>query len=270
VIGKFMIYLPTILILTLIASLIVAFLFNPVFATSFMKPEYYPDPKPKSAIFREKSFWVFVAFGVLFHVLGQHGLGNFILLMVILMIFHRFVLRDVIHGFQSKVLPSFMNAYERSLRWALRGNRPGWLIASVFGIFIVSFAALTVSINTGRTKREFFPTGDPPIIYVYLKMPVGTKTAYTDYVTRQLEDKVFQVIGEKNDIVESVISNVAVGATDPFGGERGTQAHLGRIQISFVEFEKRHGIRTSKYLDSLRKVIKEIPGAEVSVSAQQN
>ena len=38
-IGKFMIYLPTILILTLAASLIVAFIFNPVFAVSFMKPE---------------------------------------------------------------------------------------------------------------------------------------------------------------------------------------------------------------------------------------
>jgi multidrug efflux pump subunit AcrB len=39
IIGKFMIYLPTMLILTLAASLIVAFIFNPVFAVSFMKPE---------------------------------------------------------------------------------------------------------------------------------------------------------------------------------------------------------------------------------------
>ena len=37
IIGKFMIYLPTMLILTLAASLIVAFIFNPVFAVSFMK-----------------------------------------------------------------------------------------------------------------------------------------------------------------------------------------------------------------------------------------
>ena len=59
IIGKFMIYLPTVLILTLIASLIVAFLINPVFATSFMKPEHYPDPEPKTAIFRKKSFWFF-------------------------------------------------------------------------------------------------------------------------------------------------------------------------------------------------------------------
>jgi multidrug efflux pump len=270
VIGKFMIYLPTILILTLAASLIVAFLINPVFATSFMKPEHYPDPRPKSAIFKSKSLWFFVALGLIFHLAGQHGFGNFILIMAILVVFNRFVLHDMIHGFQTRVLPKLMNGYERSLRWALKGNRPGWLITSVFGLFIIATFALGASIGSGRTKREFFPTGDPPIIYVYLKMPVGTKTSYTDNITRQLEDKVFQVLGHDNPIVESVISNVAVGATDPFSGERGTQAHLGRIQISFVEFEKRHGIHTADYLDSLRNVIKEIPGAEVSVSAQQS
>ncbi len=36
IIGKFMIYLPTMLIFTLTASLIVAFIMNPVFAVDFM------------------------------------------------------------------------------------------------------------------------------------------------------------------------------------------------------------------------------------------
>ena len=47
-----------------------------------------------------------------------------------------------------------------------------------------------VSILSGRTKTDFFPTGDPPIVYVYLKMPVGTKTESTDSITH--------VIGEKS------------------------------------------------------------------------
>jgi multidrug efflux pump len=270
VIGKFMIYLPTILILTLFASLVVAFLINPVFATSFMKPEYYPDPEPKSAIFKKKTFWIFTILGLLLHVVGQHGLANFILLMVLILVLNRYLLRSVIHRFQTRALPRLMSGYERSLRWALGRNRPGWLVASVFGIFLMATIALVMSVASGRTKTEFFPTGDPPIVYVYLKLPVGTKTSYTDSITRRLEDKVFQVMGNNNPIVESIISNVAVGATDPFAGERGTQAHLGRIQISFVEFDKRNGVRTSMYVDSLRKVIKEIPGAEVSISGQQN
>jgi multidrug efflux pump subunit AcrB len=139
-------------------------------------------------------------------------------------------------------------------------------VASVFGLFIAAAFSLYIRGN----KTEFFPTGDPPIIYVYLKLPVGTKTEYTDSITSLLEKKVFQVIGNNNPIVESVISNVAVGATDPFSGERGTQSHLGRIQVSFVEYEKRRGERTSIYLDTLRKVIRQIPGAEISISGQQN
>ena len=52
IIGKFMIYLPVMLILTLAASLIVAFIFNPGFAVSFMKPEGKDDDEKKRDFFR--------------------------------------------------------------------------------------------------------------------------------------------------------------------------------------------------------------------------
>lgn len=270
IIGKFMVYLPTVLIFTLTASLIVAFLINPVFAVSFMKPEFYPGKEPKSALFRKNYFWFFVVVGALLHVFGQRGFGNFFLLMVLLMILHRFVLRDVIHGFQERVLPRLMNRYERGLRWALKGTRPVWLLVSVFGLFVISAAALGFNVASGRIKTDFFPQGDPNIVYVYLKMPVGTKTSTTDSVTSILEGKVYKVMGENNPLVESIISNVALGATDPFNGERGTQSHLGRIQISFVEYEKRHGVSTAPYLQKLRAEIKDLPGAEVSIAQQEN
>ena len=270
IIGKFMIYLPAILILTLSASLIVAFLINPVFATTFMRPEYYPDPEPKSTLFKKKWFWAFIIVGVLSHVVGSHAFGNFLLILSALFIFNRYVLNGIIHRFQNKALPWLMSHYESSLRWALKGRRPGWLIVGVFVLFIISAVALTASVFSGRTKTSFFPTGDPPIVYVYVKMPVGTQTKTTDSVTKLMEDRVFKVLGKDNPIVESIISNVAVGATDPFQGEKGTQPHLGRIQISFVEYEKRHGQRTSVIVDSLRKVIKDIPGAEISLQGQQN
>ncbi|HMX78375.1 MAG TPA: efflux RND transporter permease subunit, partial [Chitinophagaceae bacterium] len=70
VIGKVMIYLPTMLILTLAASLIVAFIFNPVFAVSFMKPEGKEYEKPKKEVFKNKWFIVFIAAGVLLHLAG--------------------------------------------------------------------------------------------------------------------------------------------------------------------------------------------------------
>mgnify|MGYP000081265851 CR=1 FL=1 len=97
-IGKFMIYLPTMLILTLAASLIVAFIFNPVFAVSFMKPEGKEYEKPKKAIWTNKWFIIFAVAGVLLHIPGSHGLANFLLMMAILMVFNAYVLNDLPSG----------------------------------------------------------------------------------------------------------------------------------------------------------------------------
>jgi multidrug efflux pump subunit AcrB len=76
--------------------------------------------------------------------------------------------------------------------------------------------------------------------------------------------------GKENEIVESVIANVAVGASDPNSGDRSTRPELGRIQVSFVPFEERHGKSTQPYLDAIRKEIKGIPGAEISVAQESN
>ncbi len=122
----------------------------------------------------------------------------------------------------------------------------------------------------------FFPKGDPNQIYVYLRLPVGTNVDYTDSVTRVLETRVNKVLGidkstnKKNPIVESIISNVAIGASDPASGDRSTRSELGRIQVSFVEFAERHGQSTAPYLDAIRKEMRGIPGAEISVDQESS
>lgn len=272
-IGKFMIYLPTILILTLAASLIVAFIFNPVFAVSFMKPEGKEYEKPKKAVFRNKWFLTFLIAGVLLHLPGMHGMANFLLLMAILMVFNAYVLNDLIHAFQKKALPALMNSYEKLLRWVLKGKRPVWAFVSLFGVFIVALALLMVSMQSGRTKQTFFPSGDPNFVYVYLKLPVGTDVKHTDSITRLLEKRVLKVLekdqpGAEGSIVESVISNVAVSANNPRDNNRSVQSNLGRIQVSFVEFEKRHGKSSMPYKDSIREAMKGIPGASIEVAQE--
>lgn len=270
-IGKFMIYLPTILILTLAASLIVAFIFNPVFAVSFMKPVGKEYEKPKSAVFRNKWFIVFAIGGILLHLSGMHGLANFLLLLVILMLLNSYVLNDIIHAFQRKVLPRLMNRYEKLLRWILKGKRPGWAFVSLFGIFFLSVAGLVLRKN----KTTFFPSGDPHFVYVYLKLPVGTDVKYTDSITQVLEKRVEKILekelpaNNKDGIVESIITNVAISANNPRDNNRSVQSNLGRIQVSFVEFDKRNGKSTKPYMDQIREALKGIPGASVEV-AQEN
>lgn len=268
-IGKFMIYLPTILILTLAASLIVAFFFNPVFAVSFMKPEGKEYEKPKKAVFRNKWFLTFLIGGLLLHLPGFHGMANFLLLMAILMVFNSYVLNDAIHAFQKKALPKLMNSYEKLLRWVLKGKRPVWAFISLFGVFIIALMALMARGN----KQTFFPSGDPNFVYVYLKLPVGTEVKHTDSVLRVLEQRVLRVLGDNKpgapgSIVESVISNVAVSANNPRDNNRSVQSNLGRIQVSFVEFEKRHGKSSMPFKDSIRVAMRGIPGASIEVAQE--
>ncbi len=273
IIGKFMIYLPTMLIFTLAASLIVAFIMNPVFAVDFMNHEE-GAPEKKSAIFRKPILWVFVALGILLDVMGQTFAGNFILFMVLVVLFNRFVLSGWIKSFQNRVLPGIMNRYERTLRWSLTGWRPVKALFLTFGLLVVTFMIFGWATSSGRVQVVFFPKGDPNQIYVYLKLPTGTDVDYTDSITKTLETRVNKVLGigngKTNPVVESVISNVAVGASDPASGDRSTRPELGRIQVSFVEYEKRHGVKTSPYLDQIRNAIKGIPGAEISVDQESS
>lgn len=268
-IGKFMIYLPTILILTLAASLIVAFIFNPVFAVSFMRPEGKEYEKPKKAVFRNKWFVTFLIGGLLLHLPGFHGVANFLLLLAILMVFNAYVLNDIIHSFQHRALPALMRRYESLLRWVLKGKRPVWAFVSLFVVFVIALLALMARGN----KQTFFPSGDPNFVYVYLKLPVGTDVKYTDSITRILEQRVLKVLekdkpGAPGSIVESVITNVAVSANNPRDNNRSVQPNLGRIQVSFVEFEKRHGKSTMVYKDAIREAMKGIPGASIEVAQE--
>ncbi|MBS1756924.1 MAG: efflux RND transporter permease subunit, partial [Bacteroidetes bacterium] len=269
IIGKFMIYLPTMLILTLAASLIVAFIFNPVFAVSFMKKEGKEFEEEKSLLFKKWWFWLAIAFGILFNFAGWHGFGNFLLFLAILAVLNRYVFRNIIHVFQNRILPWLMNHYENLLKWILQGSRPAWALVSLFVLFPVSLGLLALRGN----KQTFFPSGDPNFIYVYLKMPVGTAVEKTDSVTHILEGRVQKILKDElpdkpGGIVESIITNVANSANNPRDNNRSIQPNLGRIQVSFVEYAQRNGKHTKPYLDEIRTQMKGIPGASIEVAQE--
>jgi multidrug efflux pump len=268
-IGKFMIYLPTMLILTLAASLIVAFIINPVFAVSFMKPEGKEHDEPKMAIFKKPWFYTLIGLGLLLHLAGFTAFANFLLILAVLALFSNFILKDLIFAFQHKLLPRLMNGYEKMLRWALQKRRPIYLFASLFILFLVSVIMLVMR----KPNVVFFPQGDPNNVFVFLKLPVGTNVKYTDSINNLLENTVANVLkdelpGKPNGVVESIISNVALGAGNPRDANRSIQSNLGRIQISFVPFEQRHGKHTLPLMENIRTALKDVPGATISVEAE--
>ncbi|MGE0634964.1 MAG: efflux RND transporter permease subunit [Bacteroidia bacterium] len=266
IVGKFMFFLPITLIITLLASLLVAYIINPVFAVDFMKPHDEEHEKKKGYKGLLISCAAFAVLAAIFYVSGSVGMGNFTVFIMLLVILNRFILDKAIKGFQNKVWPAVQNFYEGIVAWALKGWRPVGLLISTVLLLFFSFWVVSVS----NIKVVFFPKSDPNFVYVYLNLPIGTDVAYTDSITKIVEDRVYEVVGENNPLVSSIISNVAIGATDPTDGDRSTAPNKGKVSVSFVEYAKRNGQSTAVYLDKIREALKGIPGAEITVDQERN
>jgi len=262
--GNFMKYLPITLIVALLASLIVAYLINPVFAVDFMKPH---DEKPKSKF--SKGFRiglvVFSALALMFYVTGMKGMGNFTLFLFGLFSLHRFVLEKVILNFQGKFWPKVQNKYHRAVKWCLQKRRPVLVVAGVVALFFFSIFLTAVR----QPQVVFFPQGDPNFIYTYIRLPIGTDQRVTDSITRIIEQRVIKAVSADAEMVESVISNVAKGASEnPFEGGLQSSPHLAKVTVAFVKFEERHGKNTAVYLDKIRESVRDVKGVEISVSQE--
>ena len=268
IVGKFMFFLPVTLIITLLASLLVAYIINPVFAVDFMDKEEHDanNPQPKKSI--KKTSIIFAGVILLGFLMGGIGLGNLMILFYLLFLVHHYWLKDVILRFQQNGWPKVQNKYSKLIAWSLTGKRAAGILAGTLVLFILSI------IITGIRKPTvvFFPQGDPNFTYVYLTLPAGTNAKFTDSVVKMAEKKVFQVIekGENKKVVESIISNVAVGATDPNSGDRTTSSNKGKITVAFTEFDKRNGLSTRPILDSIRSTMTGFAGVEITVEQERN
>ncbi len=268
IVGQFMHYLPVTLIITLFASLFVAYVFNPVFAVSFMKHEYDQEFQKGSGWKRIQTIIiVMLSFAGILYLTKNFGLGNLLVFGVLAILFFHFVLKRMIKTFQDKTWPWVMNMYERQLRTILKGARPLWILA---GMVVLFFATIVI---TGMAKPTvlFFPNGDPTNVYVYIKMPGGTHQMVTDSITRIAEKRVYQAIGQNNPDVESVISNVTIGAEEQGLISAGNSFNKGKVSINFVEPKYRTtGISTTKYLEKIRKEVADIAGAEITVDKNRS
>ncbi|HYG02394.1 MAG TPA: efflux RND transporter permease subunit [Chryseosolibacter sp.] len=266
VIGKFMMYLPITLIIALLASLLVAYIINPVFAADFMKPhhEHSHGQSKVTKGFKVTSV-VFGAIALVFYMIN-FGLGNFVVFIYLLYVLHHFVLERVIKTFQTSTWPRVQEAYKRILTWCLYRYRPIWIMVGV--VFLFVFSIVFTSIR--KPPVVFFPSGDPNFIYAYVRMPIGTDQRVTDSITSLVEDRVIAAMGKDNPIVESVIANVAIGASDnPFEGGNQASPHLGKVTVAFVKFAQRDGESTSEYMSTIREAVKGIKGAEITVDKEQ-
>lgn len=262
-VGEFMGFLPAVMIITLFASLFVAYVINPVFAAAFMRKD---DP---DAGIPHKTVWMYIGsmivLGVLFHIGNSATFGNFLFFMAGFVLLNAYVLRFAIRWFQGTVIPAFKRAYKGTLRWSL--NHPGLVIAGSLLTVILTMGGIQVA----GIKFIQFPANDPNFAFVYIELPSGIDIEVTDSVTSILEKRVEESLGEDNPLVRSVITNVAIGAGDSNSFDQGSSAsNKGKITIEFVGVKERDGRSTMAVLEDIRAATKGIPGAKVTVGQDEN
>jgi multidrug efflux pump len=102
-------------------------------------------------------------------------------------------------------------------------------------------------------------------------MPGGTHQNVTDSITNIAEQRVYKALGKHNPDVESIISNVTIGAEEQGFSSTGTPFNKGKVSVNFVESKFRTtGISTTKYMEIIRKQVADIPGAEITVDKNRN
>jgi multidrug efflux pump len=259
VVGKFMVFIPITLIITLFASLIVAYIFNPVFAVDFMKHDDESPPLPLPRVYKITAVITLVSLP--FYLLKFPGVANFIMFIAISFFLHNLFGRKVLRKFQTTAIPAMMRRYEDSLNWVLKGKRPVIILWSMIGLFFFTM----ILNNVVKPKVVFFPNNEPNTINTFIKLPVGTEIAVTDSVARIAEQRIMSVLGEKNPIVESVVTNVAFLASDNSFDNSSKSSNLAKISVNFVEYKNRHGQSTSRYMNDMRNALKDIAGAEIVV-----
>ncbi|QEM04176.1 efflux RND transporter permease subunit [Mucilaginibacter rubeus] len=263
-IGHFMFFLPITLIITLLASLVVAYIINPVFAVDFMKPHHDGEHDNPKFDRPTKRAMIFLAIATVIGYLINVGFGNLMVLIMVLYLINHFFLLRIIDRFQKNAWPRFQNWYAKWLERAVR--RPITVLVGTIGLFIFAIVLMAVR---GKTP-EFFPSGDPNFAYVYITLPIGTDQAYTNEITKSVEKKVAEIVEPDKDIVSSVISNVTKGVTDPTDEDQGDYENKGKVTVAFVEFGKRNGKDTKKVLANIRAAVQGIPGAKISVTQENS
>jgi len=96
-IGKFMYFLPITLIITLLASLFVAYIINPVFAVDFMKP-HDEEAKNYGKINRKTvmRLIVYALVAIVCYISGKLAIGNLMIFFAFFLLLHRLYLYKVI------------------------------------------------------------------------------------------------------------------------------------------------------------------------------
>ncbi|UZR95103.1 efflux RND transporter permease subunit [Chondrinema litorale] len=269
-IGEFMKVLPITLIIVLSSSLFVGLVINPVVAKAFMKVDntksQTADKKKKLTILALimitlaiPSFFIFETYLVFSLLMFSAGIT----------LLNAYFFRPASYWFQNTALTVLEKYYLETLRFALTGVRPilfflGTIVILVFSLFFF---------GANLPEVVLFPDAEPNNVFVYADAPLGTDVEETNKITKEMEKKVFKVLEPYSGTVKSVVSNIGKGTSDPkkaMTGDGGGNVtpHKSKISVSFVDYQDRNGVSTSKIFKEIGEAVRTIPGIKVSTDKE--
>ncbi|EAR16348.1 efflux RND transporter permease subunit [Robiginitalea biformata] len=273
IMGEFMIFFPITLSVVLGSSLFVAIFMNSMLVSNFMET----GEKELTRKQLVRLSLILIPLGIFILIVGgaMRGLGSLMIVTAGLSWLYRYVIKKRANRFQRVTLRRLENFYEGQLKRALRGRNVYWYAGTMFVLLIAAFMAFGASLASQRTKVEFFPDNTPNEIYVYIEYPQGTSIEKTNEITKAIEERVYAVVdsdtymmGDRNVLLESTVSQVGRGAENPFteGGTAAEMPHRGKITLSMREYKYREGKDTEELRLRIQQALEGVyPGVEISV-----
>ncbi len=260
--GAFMGFLPTTLIIVLASSLFVALVIIPAVTLIFKSKGGEKPPKKRTLIITG----VLMLLAILLHLFTFPVLANILIVIAIVTILNYYVFFKISIWFQEIFLIKLETFYLKFLSYALNGRKPVLFLTGT----ILLLMGTIMFMGIRNPKVNLFPVNEPKYFTVKSELPIGSDITATDSIAKIVEKDITEIlINEdyyKDSLVESLITSIGKGAVGENERSSGNTPHKAITTVNLVDFEYRMGKNTSDLMrivsDSL---IGKYPGIIISV-----
>ena len=115
-------------------------------------------------------------------------------------------------------------------------------------------------------KIEYFPTGDPQYVNVFVDLPLGSDIESTNDIAKEIEADIRKGVEPYSDLVEEILTQIGEETSDPNSPpEPGVTPHKARITVSFIQYKDRDGVSTGDAMQAIRDAVREHPGVTMVI-----
>ena len=265
IMGEFMRYFPITLMAVLTSSLFVALVINPVLTSYLMKVDEEADTteerrkRIKNVFIGALAMTAIAFFG---HFSGKEWVRNLFGIAVIISLINFFIFRPGTFFFQNRGLPFLEKGYKSFLNGVLSGVGP----YMTFGGTILLLIGSMMLFGMFTPKIEYFPTGDPQYVNVFVDLPLGSDIESTNDIAKEIEADIRKGVEPYSDLVEEILTQIGEETSDPNSPpEPGVTPHKARITVSFIQYKDRDGVSTGDAMQAIRDAVREHPGVTMVI-----